>query len=303
MVQVIYHHHDPCPFAEKIRKIFGMKSMDWQSVQIPLWMPKPDLTLLTGGYRRTPVLQIGADIYCDTQLIAQILNRNFPTPDLFASGPLNNIGLQLWADITVFQPGSGLALYENAANLPKPLADDRRALFTYMDFDKFQDNAPHYRNQFRAAIRLVDDQLKDGRAFLMGDDPEWIDISGYYNIWMARGHIPSAAAMMDGCNPLLAWMQRMDDFGEGQRIEIDAAQAHAIARGAQPAEKLDHIGDHLDVKPGDAVAVAADDYGKEPVIGALLAANDRMISVLREDPALGEIAVHFPRFGYRITHA
>ena len=31
-------------------------------------MPRPDLMPMTGGYRRTPVMQIGADIYCDTQM-------------------------------------------------------------------------------------------------------------------------------------------------------------------------------------------------------------------------------------------
>src|SRR5689334_19212590 len=35
--------------------------------------PRPELMPMTGGYRRTPVLQIGADIYCDTQLILRVL--------------------------------------------------------------------------------------------------------------------------------------------------------------------------------------------------------------------------------------
>jgi Glutathione S-transferase, N-terminal domain len=42
-------------------------------------MPKPDLTALTGGYRKTPVLQIGADIYCDSQLIMRELERRYPS--------------------------------------------------------------------------------------------------------------------------------------------------------------------------------------------------------------------------------
>ncbi len=55
-------------------------------------MPKPDLMPLTGGYRKTPVLQIGADIYCDTRLIARELERRFPSPTLFPGG---NRGLSL----------------------------------------------------------------------------------------------------------------------------------------------------------------------------------------------------------------
>jgi glutathione S-transferase len=50
----------------------------WGSVEIPVIMPKPDLTALTGGYRKTPVLQIGADIYCDSQLIMRELEAAAP---------------------------------------------------------------------------------------------------------------------------------------------------------------------------------------------------------------------------------
>ena len=83
MSDLILHHFDPSPFAEKIRLVFGLKGLAWQSVDIPMVPPKPDLTALTGGYRRTPVLQVGADIYCDTRLIALELERRFPTPTLF----------------------------------------------------------------------------------------------------------------------------------------------------------------------------------------------------------------------------
>ena len=70
MSDLILHHFDPSPFAEKIRLVFGLKQLAWQSVEIPMIMPKPLLTALSGGYRKTPVLQIEADIYCDTSLIS-----------------------------------------------------------------------------------------------------------------------------------------------------------------------------------------------------------------------------------------
>jgi glutathione S-transferase len=55
MTDIILHHFDISPFAEKIRLAFGIKNLSWHSVEIPLVMPKPDLTALTGGYRKTPV--------------------------------------------------------------------------------------------------------------------------------------------------------------------------------------------------------------------------------------------------------
>jgi hypothetical protein len=62
VADLILHHYDEAPFAEKIRLVFGIKGLSWQSVIIPAALPKPDLMPLTGGYRRTPVLQIGADV-------------------------------------------------------------------------------------------------------------------------------------------------------------------------------------------------------------------------------------------------
>ena len=90
MADLILHHYWESPYAEKIRRVMGMKKLAWRSVIIPMVMPKPDLTALTGGYRKTPVLQVGADVYCDTDLIARTIDRLHPEPSLFpdASGPL-----------------------------------------------------------------------------------------------------------------------------------------------------------------------------------------------------------------------
>ena len=57
---IILHHFDQSLFSEKIRVIFGFKRLTWTSVRISRIMPRPNLMPLTGGYRRTPVMQIGA---------------------------------------------------------------------------------------------------------------------------------------------------------------------------------------------------------------------------------------------------
>jgi glutathione S-transferase len=78
---IILHHFENSPFSEKIRVVFGLKNIEWTSVLISRIMPRPDLMPLTGGYRRTPVMQIGAEIYCDTQVILRELERRFPRAD------------------------------------------------------------------------------------------------------------------------------------------------------------------------------------------------------------------------------
>ena len=49
--------------------------MRWRSVTVPMMLPKPDVVALTGGYRRTPFMQIGADIYCDSALMCRVIDR------------------------------------------------------------------------------------------------------------------------------------------------------------------------------------------------------------------------------------
>ena len=58
MTEIILHHYPRSPYAEKVRLALGLKGLAYGSVTIPTWMPKPDLLPLTGGYRRTPVMQV-----------------------------------------------------------------------------------------------------------------------------------------------------------------------------------------------------------------------------------------------------
>ena len=82
MPEIIFHQYAMSPFSEKIRKILALKNLEYREVDQPAWMPKPHLTPMTGGYRRIPVLQIGADIYCDTALIARTVEKHCPEPSI-----------------------------------------------------------------------------------------------------------------------------------------------------------------------------------------------------------------------------
>ncbi|WP_425407876.1 glutathione S-transferase family protein [Hyphococcus sp.] len=305
MSDLILHHFDASPFAEKIRKIFGVKGLSWRSVQIPMVTPKPDLTALTGGYRKTPVLQIGADIYCDTQLIARIIDHLHPEPPLFKSGPLAAFGLQQWCDAAFFAPGAALSLFENAEHIPADVAKDREDYFTFLNFNTFAQDAPHFRSQFRAHFRLIEQQLSDGRGFLFGSNPEWADIGGYFNFWMAENNIPSSAQYFKDMHHAGTWYARMKDFGAGVREEISPGAALEIANTHSPNDQAlgAPIKDESGAKIGDAVTVTPSDHGKVPVAGVLSHINDHEIVIRRNDDRAGAVAVHFPRLGFRVEKA
>src|SRR5882672_7004284 len=128
-MELILHHYDFSNYAEKARLALGYKGLAWRSVIIPPVAPKPDLTPLTGGYRRTPVLQIGADIFCDTHLILRELERQKPSPTLYPQGLTATADMiAYWAEHQLFRP---MSLYVSGTNmdlLPQNLQADRSAM-------------------------------------------------------------------------------------------------------------------------------------------------------------------------------
>ncbi len=299
------HHFDLSPFAEKVRLMFGLKGLSWGSVEIPLVMPKPDLTALTGGYRKTPVLQIGADIYCDTRLIAVELEARFPRPTLFPDGNRGMcLALSAWSDRAFFEPGAGLSMGLNKDGLPEAIINDRKAFFNFMDFGTLERDIPHLSTQLRAQADLVNQQLADGRAFMFGDAPSLADIHAYFVVWMTRGHVPTADRLFAGFDCMLSWERRMQAIGHGSRQPLSAAAAHDAARRASPVpgSGVDPH-DESGLAAGDRVVVTPDDYGRVPVTGVLVTLSPHEVAVRRSDPAIGTLVVHFPRIGYRLAKA
>ncbi|MCZ6525792.1 MAG: glutathione S-transferase family protein [Gammaproteobacteria bacterium] len=301
MTKIILHHFDISPFAEKIRLVLGLKHLTWQSVQIPIIMPKPDLTVLTGGYRKTPVMQIGADIYCDTNRIALELEHRHPQPTLFPDGSAGlSMALSFWSNQTFFNHGAGLSMGLNT-EIPKPILADRKAFFNFMDFDKLPDELPHLFSQLMAHMSLVDDQLADGRPYLLGNELGWIDINAYFVLWMSQNNIPGIEDHLKHLTNITDWDSRIAELGHGQRSELDAKDAIVSAKNTEPpsGSGVDRE-DVLEFSVGDDVIVEPDDYGMVPVKGELITLNRHEISLRRRHPQTDEVNVHFPRAGYRI---
>lgn len=301
MNAIILHHFDASPFAEKVRLALGIKVLSWSSVEIPMVMPKPNLTALTGGYRKTPVMQIGADIYCDTQCIAQELEARYPAPTLF---PIGSRGLATalghWSDTAFFQPGAGLSMGTNP-DLPEDILSDRREFFNFLDFSTLEHQLPHLYSQFRGQLELVESMLSVGGTYLLGDQPGWVDILAYFPLWMARGNIGNTDELVEQLPALLAWEREMQKIGHGSPSPLSPEEALAIARET-PVDLTAEITEGIwpTLAAGTDVTVTPQDYGTVPVTGQLLRLSHSNISIRREDPLAGEVAVHFPRLGYRI---
>ncbi len=303
MNDLILHHYDGSPFAEKARLMLGFKGLAWRSVKVPSILPKPDVVALTGGYRRTPFAQVGADVYCDTALIARLLEQRAPAPTLFpAEAPLAPLFAQ-WADATLFwtvipytmQP-AGLA--HRFAGAPpemlKAFAADRAPFTAGMTRQTVADASANLRSQLAA----LEGQLADGRAFLFGDRPSIADFAVAHCLWFVHSGGP-VAAILAPYAAIDAWVARMRAFGHGRPEPLDSADALAIAASAGGHAPC-AVAAGLGFEAGQAVTVTPTDYGRDPVAGTLVGLGGDEVVIRRHDPRAGTVHVHFPRAGFQI---
>ncbi len=307
MADYILHHYENSPYAHKARLYFGHKGLAWKSVTIPMIMPKPDLMPLTGGYRRTPVMQIGADIYCDTSLIAAELERRHPEPTFY---PYGGEGLAamigVWADQSLFMPAANFSLANVADKLPAAFFEDRAKMLGRppTDIAKFKAAIPGIKSQMDMQLGRLVSVLADGRKFLLGDRPGLADYAVCHPLWMVYSISGKrVAAALEPYPTIRAWLDRIAAIGTGTRSELDAKAALAIAKAATP--EAPGAGEDIEgaPKPGARVSVQSEDRVPEPVTGEVVLVRANEIAIRRTDPAVGDIVVHFPRIGYIVKPA
>lgn len=301
MSELILWSYDASPFTQKALLMLGIKGADYGWVETPMLPPKTDLVTLTGGYRGTPVLQAGADVYIDSQLIARELDRRLPSPALFPIGAGLELAMVKWSD-AFFRSALKVALALMLPQWPEEFRKDRQYLFPDIDFETVADEAEHAKSQFRAHAALLNEQLR-GADFLAGRAAGLADVQAYPFTWLARGAFADLAAqLLEGFDSLQAWEQRMASIGDGRRRPMTAADALAVARASAPLP-LGGI-DPLDaalLAGTDQVEIAPDDTRRGGVRGVLVHSSPTEFAVRRTDPAIGEVVVHFPRLGYRLT--
>jgi glutathione S-transferase len=310
MGELILHHYAASPFAEKIRLVLGYKSLEWRSVVIPEVMPKPDLLALTGGYRRTPVLQIGADVYCDTSLILSVLEQTKPKPSLFAGHALADRALCHWAETQLFNTAVPLAFQGPGLAVMFPgwgesefarFREDRAAM---RKGGTVRRGPPHECMAHLLWLRhLIDAQLADGRAFLLGEQPCGADFAVYHPLWALRrvAHVLPEVFPFAADGAAVRWMNRIAAFGHGRPASMTSAEAVEAARAGRARPVTGAVAVSTGgIEPGDTVEVLPVDYAFDAVRGRLMKADVMEIWLLREDPRAGTVMVHFPRLGYEI---
>jgi glutathione S-transferase len=310
MADLILHHYLTSPFSEKVRLILGAKKLPWKSVFIPPIMPKPDVEVLTGGYRKTPFLQIGADMYCDSALIADVLEHLQPEPTLYPE-PEKGMSriLAQWADTTLFwaamawnlQPRGAAEVFAKAPpEAAKAFGEDRGKMSAgNMTRLRPADATSAYKSYLR---RLSD--MLDEKPFLLGEVPSIADFSAYHPLWYTR-RIESVRTILDLTPAVIDWLDRMAAIGHGVPEKFTSDEAIAVAKAATPHTLLTDstFQDDHGIPLGSAVTVRAESFGLEETPGTLIAATRTHYTLERSSERTGTVHVHFPRIGYVLKKA
>ncbi len=302
---IVVHHYPQSPAAEKLRVALGIKRAAWRSVEIPRLPPKPDLVALTGGYRMTPVMQIGAHIYCDSHCVLRALEAHQPDPTLFPAAAVGLAwGVSRWTDDALFRLAIAIVFGALGDELPEAFARDRGRLYFGPRFEvgALVADLPHNLAQMNAQLGWIEERLAAGTEYLFGDAPGLPDALCYHIVWFLRGRYAGGPEMLAGFPRLVAWETRVRGLGHGDSQPLDAGAAIELARRSEIGPPgIVAAGDPQRLRIGQQVAVTSDaDDGTGAVEGALFAADRDHIALLREDPRAGEVVVHFPRVGYRV---
>jgi glutathione S-transferase len=306
MAELILHHYLNSPFSEKVRLILGFKKLAWRSALVPPIMPKPEVIALTGGYRKTPLMQIGADIYCDTALIARKLEELAPSPTLFPRNQSASVqATAQWIDSYLFQAAVSIIFQPENFEQLFPVVAQREAFLK--DRQEMGKNSRVRRlrvDEARAAmtswLRDFDAQLTDTQYFA-GNAPTIADFSAYHLLWFLR-RTSNTARVLDPYSRVGEWMARLKSIGHGKYEELSGADAVEIARKSQPVEAA-RSSDLAGIAVGEAIDVMPADYGCDPVRGTLEFSTPDEVAIRRTDARAGAVVVHFPRMQYEIRKA
>ena len=304
MSDFILHHYPFSTFSEKVRAALGCKGLPWHSVEIAGVPPRPLLSPLTGGYRRAPVLQVGADIYCDTALIARVLEAAQPTPSLYpVSMPLAAL-LAQWADGVLF--GAAVAWAMQPAGVAAIMGDPSPEVLKGFAVDRAamrSSSAPRLTlvdgtAQLKAHLATLNAQLAAGGPWLLGAAPSIADFSVGHCLWFIRLAKP-VAHLLDAYPAIGPWLDRLQAIGHHRFTEMSSADAIATAASAAGHAPVS-VAAGLGFEPGQPITVAATDYGSDLVAGTLVGLSPESVTLRRQDVRAGTVHVHFPRFGFQL---
>jgi glutathione S-transferase len=306
--ELILHHYDFSSYSEKVRLVLGLKGLTWRSVEISPVLPKPEYMPLTGGYRRAPALQIGADVFCDSKRIIEELERRFPQPSIYP-GPDVAIqrsviaGLEYWTDSVFTRNAINYisCVHAEAARFTPEFLADRAALLGKPEPGLTHRRAAAAKNlaQLHPQLSWISRLLSDGRPYVWGETMSLADCVMYHPLWVMDQLASERVAFIP--DQIRQWMDRIAARGHGRFTSMTALEAITVAAAAHPEPPLSSEILEGDPTLGETVSITPIDYGRDnPSVGTLVFIDSQRMALQHVNERTGLVTVHFPRFGYSV---
>jgi len=304
---LILHHYWPSPFAHKIRLALALNELSWKSVEIPRVPPKPLLTPLTAGYRRTPVLQVGADIYCDTLNIVREIAARSDADQLLPEAQRGKIlAFGDWIDSSLFNLAARVVITSALDSAPPEFISDRGGLYFGPNWtpDDLRQQLPAVILQLSAHLDTVESAL-NGTNGMFTEGLSYADLSIAYLAWFIRGRWDLGSDFIDQYPKIKRILEQTEERLSDHYSDLTGEQALEIAAAAQstaPEGVAARVG--VDYEQGMQVSIRPQGETSDPAItGRLRYLDSTRVSIDHRDDVVGDLVVHLPVSGYRITAA
>ncbi len=304
MSDLVLHHYWPSPFAHKIRLALGLVNTSWKSVEIPRVPPKPLLMPLTAGYRRTPVLQNGADIYCDTQNIVRAISELTATSSLLPTRQRGQIlAFTDWVDGTVFNLAARVILTSALDTAPPEFIQDRGGLYFGPNWtpEGLKAQLPGVIRQLAAHLDSINQGLSDTGGYLT-ESLSYADVSIAYVAWFIRGRWDVGPEFLSQFPSIERIERNVHEQSTDRHEELSAESALMTALQAEsiaPRGVEAQIGSGL--SEGMQVLIRPQaETSDPPIIGRLRYLDRVRVSIDHQDPQVSDVVVHLPVAGYQI---
>lgn len=140
--------------------------------------------------------------------------------------------------------------------------------------------------------------FNDGRTYVLGEQPCIADFALYQGLWFLEQLPNKILSSVTNRTELLKRMRRVAAFGHHQHTELSSTAVLAIAHEIEPlptrfiSSGRYHNGAQVSIQPVEHTSPA--------VFGTLIGIDEDRITLRREEPTVGIVHVHFPRFGYQL---
>lgn len=304
MNDIILHHYEISPFSEKIRLMFGHCGLSWKSAISPPLPPRTIVDPLAGGYRKIPVLQIGADIFCDTKIISREIADISEKADLALENCSSEIqeftsysdSIVFMAVVTSSPPAKAIRVLLNQFSVWQTLrfikdraGVSKNSLLKSVPLLKSKQIVENYFND-------LEDRLKT-TPYIFGDTACIADFSAYHLIWF-KNKFTDNNFNSEQTN-LERWFDQMSNIGHGTRLEISRSDVFNIATTTEPRKISDAM--TRDSLIGTRVEIKPNDYAQDTTVGKLVGVPDLRWIIARESKRFGILHVHFPKKGYELV--